>query len=105
MASAVAMTGDYDQALRILREVLNRNPRVSWAYRMLAAWSALVGDLDTAKRTIQELLVQQPNASIDLYRRYSPVKHVVPYLSKMVEGLRLAGLPERSPTMGDDRRS
>lgn len=105
MSTAAAMTGDYGEALRILREVLDRNPRVTWCYRMLAAWSALVGDLDTANRAVQELLAHQPNASIELYRIYSPVNHVLPYLAKMVEGLRLAGLPEGPPTTRGNCRS
>jgi TolB-like protein/DNA-binding winged helix-turn-helix (wHTH) protein/Tfp pilus assembly protein PilF len=94
MASAAALTGDYGEAIRIVREVLNRNPRVTWPNRLLAAWLALAGDLDAAKQVIRELLAHQPNASIELYIACSPVK-LNPYLSKMVQGLRLAGLPEK----------
>jgi hypothetical protein len=55
---------------------------------------ALAGDLDPAKRAVQELLAHQPNASVELYLACSPVK-LDPYLSKMVQGLRLAGLPDK----------
>jgi TolB-like protein/Flp pilus assembly protein TadD len=94
MASAAGMAGHYGEAIRIVREVLNRNPRVTWPNRLLAAWLALAGDLDPAKRAVQELLAHQPNASVELYLACSPVK-LDPYLSKMVQGLRLAGLPDK----------
>lgn len=51
IAAASAIAGDYGEAARIVREVLDKNPRVTWAYRVLAGWSALAGDLDVTLRT------------------------------------------------------
>ena len=82
IAAASAIAGDYGEAARITREVLDKNPRVTWAYRVLAGWSALAGDLDTARKAVRELLAHQPHASVELYRRYAPVNQLNPYLDK-----------------------
>lgn len=95
IAAASAIAGDYGEAARIVGEVLDKNPRVTWAYRVLAGWSALAGDLDMAREAVRELLAHQPHASVELYRRFAPVNQLNPYLERMLEGLRLAGLPEK----------
>ncbi len=88
------MRGAYGEALRIVREVVNKHPKVTSHHRLLAALAALSGDLTTAREAVAEILRTHPRASVAAIRASHPMRHLTSYFYKLVEGLRLAGLPE-----------
>ncbi|MCC7428042.1 MAG: hypothetical protein IT557_14165 [Alphaproteobacteria bacterium] len=94
IAVAHSQKGEYVQAARLIRDVLYRHPNVTWAYRLLAFTAALGDDLPTAREAVQKLLAAHPNASIALMRRCHPSRHSSDMFERMIEGWRLAGLPE-----------
>jgi TolB-like protein/DNA-binding SARP family transcriptional activator/Tfp pilus assembly protein PilF len=95
IAAAFGYKGEYAEAARRIQAVIDRHPRVTWVYRMLAWNAALAGDLDTARDAARKLLAANPNASIEMMRRSHPARHIAASFAVMVEGWRLAGLPER----------
>ena len=95
IAQALAMGGDWAGAARLAREVIDQNPRVTWAYRILAYSSAIAGNSKTAQRAVRELLAGQPNASIEQFKSVAPTSQVPRFFRQALEGLRQAGLPEK----------
>ena len=95
IALALGLKGEYAQAAKLIQEVLNKHPKVTWAYRQLAYVSALAGDLPTARDAIKRLLAAHPNASVELMKLCHPVRHMPRVFNRMLEGWRLAGLPEK----------
>ncbi|WP_137180522.1 BTAD domain-containing putative transcriptional regulator [Roseomonas sp. AR75] len=93
IASALSHRGDYAEAVRRLQAVLSRHPKVTWAYRIMAYSAALGGDMPTARAAVAKLLAANPHASIALMRRSHPSRGRAAF-ARMVEGWRLAGLPE-----------
>jgi hypothetical protein len=91
IVSGLAMRGAYGEALRIVREVVNKHPIVTSHHRLLAALS---GDLTTAREAVAEILRTHPRASVAAMRASHPMRHLTSYFDKLVEGLRSAGLPE-----------
>jgi TolB-like protein/Tfp pilus assembly protein PilF len=94
MAMVMSWKGEYAQSAKMLRDVLNKHPRLTWAYRQLAFASALAGDLRTAREAVRTLRAAHPNASIALMRAVHPMRNIGGYFDEMVKGWRLAGLPE-----------
>lgn len=94
IASSLAFAGNLSEALAIARDVINRHPDVTWCYRQLAAWSAWAGDLATARWAAKKLLAAQPDFTIARYRALPFFRNLPHHRDKMVNGLRLAGLPE-----------
>ena len=94
----IAMTygykGEYARAAKLLQEVLNKHPHVTWAYRQLAFVSAMAGDVPTARDAIKKLRAAHPNATIALMKRAHPSRHTPRVFNLMLEGWRAAGLPE-----------
>jgi len=95
MASALAQKGEYPQAARLIQEVLSRYPKVTWAYRQLAWIAALAGDLPTARDAVRKLLEAYPNVSMELMKQQHPSRNRPATFNRMLEGWRLAGLPDR----------
>ena len=95
IALARGLKGEYVQTAKLIQEVLNKHPKVTWAYRQLAYVSALAGDLPTARDAIKKLLAAHPSASIELMERCHPSRHMPRVFNLMLEGWRLAGLPEK----------
>ncbi|PWS35980.1 hypothetical protein DFH01_16975 [Falsiroseomonas bella] len=95
IAAAFGYKGDYAEAARRIRAVIDRHPRVTWVYRMLAWTAALAGDLPTARDAARKLTAANPHASIEMMRRSHPGRHSAEAFDRMIEGWRLAGLPER----------
>jgi TolB-like protein/Tfp pilus assembly protein PilF len=95
IAMALGLKGEYAQAARLMRDVLHKNPGVTWAHRQLAYVAALSGDLETARESVRLLRVAHPDASIALMQACHPSRHVPRVFGPMIEGWRLAGLPER----------
>jgi TolB-like protein len=94
IASALAMRGSYASAAAIVRDVVAKHPQVTAHHRVLAALQSLAGDLLAARSTVAKILAVHPDASIAAVKAGNPMRHVTDYFSKLIEGLRLAGLPE-----------
>jgi len=95
IALALSLKGEYVQAAKLIQEMLNKHPQVTWAYRQLAYVSALAGDLPTAREAIKMLLAAHPSASVELMKVCHPVRHIPRAFNQMLDGWRLAGLPEK----------
>ena len=95
ITSALALKEDYAQAARLLRDILHKHPGVTWVHRQMAYVAALAGDLETARESIRLLLAAHPDASIALMQACHPTRNVPRIFAPMLEGWRLAGLPER----------
>ncbi len=95
IAFAQGLKGEYAQTAKLIQEVLNKHPKVTWAYRQLAYASALAGDLPAARDAIKRLLVAHPNASIELMKKCHPSRNMPRVFDLMLKGWRLAGLPEK----------
>jgi TolB-like protein len=87
--------GEYAIAARMTREVLNKHPGVTWAYRQLASFSALAGDLPAARDAIKMLLTTHPKISIEVMKAIHPMRRVPRVFELLLKGWRLAGLPEK----------
>jgi TolB-like protein len=84
------------EAIVWLRRSLEANRNHPSAHFNLAAALALVGELDEARATAQAGFPLNPSFSIRRYRTNSPSNHPV-YLAgreRVIEGMRLAGVPE-----------
>ena len=90
----LAMRGLYESAAAVVGDVVAKHPQVTAHHRLLAALSALAGDLLTARATASKILAVHPDASIAAVKAGHPMRHLTHYFGKLVEGLRLAGLPE-----------
>ena len=95
IASALGQKGEYARAAKLIQEVLSRYPKATWAYRQLAHLAALAGDLPTARDAVRKLLAAYPNVSVELMKRQHPSRNRPVVFNQMLEGWRLAGLPER----------
>ncbi|MGK7871459.1 BTAD domain-containing putative transcriptional regulator [Falsiroseomonas sp. E2-1-a20] len=95
IAAALAYGGDHAEAAERLKEVIYRHPKVSWVYRILAYTAALSGDLRGAREAVRKLLEANPNTSIEMMKRSHPARHRPAVFEPMLDGWRLAGMPER----------
>lgn len=94
IACATALEGDHALAAKLAQRVVDKNPRVTWAYFELVAYSALAGDLVTARDAIGKLRAAVPNVSIEVMRSTIPRRHVSRLFDLLLEGYELAGLLE-----------
>jgi TolB-like protein/Flp pilus assembly protein TadD len=94
IATCLGHMEEYEQASRLLRELLNLYPDVTWGHRMLAAFAALAGDMETARASVKALLEAQPSASIVLMKHNHPSRNTPGIFNRLLKGWRLAGLPE-----------
>jgi TolB-like protein/Tfp pilus assembly protein PilF len=94
IALALSLKGAYAQSANLIRDVLNKHPNVTWAYRQLAYTSALAGDLPMARDAIRKLLAAHPNTTIALMKVCHPSRSLPRVFDPMLKGWRLAGLPE-----------
>jgi adenylate cyclase len=87
---------EYSQALPPMRECTSRAPNFRLGHVWLAATLAQLGQLDEARAEAAEVLRIDPKYTIDgTQRRYSHFKHPED-AEHLFDGLRKAGLPERS---------
>jgi adenylate cyclase len=89
------MLKDYPEAMRRLREHLARRPDNRPAHTWLAATYARMGRMDDARKEVAEVLRLMPGYTIEgvakyliCFKRPQDTEHVL-------DGLRLAGMPER----------
>jgi TolB-like protein/class 3 adenylate cyclase len=95
VATALARSGQLDEATAIARQVIATNPEVVMSYRYLAAWAAMNGDLETAHRAARLLMQYQPQFTIERYCSLPFFRHTRDWADRVAQALKLAGLPER----------
>ena len=92
---AAMLSGRPSDAVGIVRDVINRFPNATWCYRGLAAYAAWSGDLETARWAAQKLLAAEPQFTIERYKALPLYRNARRIQDRMVEGYRLAGVPEK----------
>lgn len=93
MAASEAVTGDFDNAVRLVEKGLMENPAATWAYRMLASYAANANQTDKANAALSQLLKVAPHLTIAKVKAGMP--NITPaYMESMIKGLRIVGLPE-----------
>ncbi len=85
--------GDYEAAEVALTELLQRNPNLQNALRILIATYGHMGQLDDADWLVMEYEALGGVATINGIMQVTNIEHP-PYREAVIEGLRLAGLPE-----------
>jgi predicted Zn-dependent protease len=91
-AMALGLQGAYHEAIATTRDVLVRNPSVTWANRLLASYCALTGDMTAARVALKKLIVATPNMSVRAMKDTHPMRHIPRYYDRLVEGLERSGL-------------
>ena len=94
MASAFALSGRFEKAVTIAKDVTNKHPDVTWAHRLLASWAAMASDMATARLAARKLLAANPEFTIQRYLAIPTFQDMPDYRDRMAQGLRDAGLPE-----------
>ena len=89
IASIVA--GRLDESVSWLNKALRLNPRYRASTRMLIAAQALSGEIDEARQLAAEFLEGEPGFTVSGFGSWYPLQP--PYLERVMDGLRLAGLP------------
>lgn len=90
------VAGRYQEAVDAALALANPYPAV---YQRLAATYPYLGRMDEARAAMAKFRELEPQASIELYARTMPFKRKDD-LDRFLDGLRQAGLPEKSPTPG-----
>jgi tetratricopeptide (TPR) repeat protein len=85
--------GNYEEALAWATRAIAVNPNFDAAYWMLIAANAHLGRLEEARRLLDELKRMAPGVSIARIKAGQPAKDPS-RLAAILDGLRLAGLPE-----------
>jgi adenylate cyclase len=89
--------GKPDEAVEWTRRAMREKVGMTWAYRDLAAFLADAGRIDEAKAAAGRLLESQPYANLADLR--NALGFMAPtLLTRYIEGLRKAGVPETRPT-------
>jgi tetratricopeptide (TPR) repeat protein len=88
--------GRFEQAADAADKVLNEWPSNAPALRMKVVTSGLLGRIDEARDYVRRLLAVHPDASVGWLRAFweTPMRGNPRTLAKLLEGARLAGLPE-----------
>jgi len=88
--------GRYDEAVAWAKRVELHNPSFHVGVFASAAANALAGNADEAQRQVRRILERQPEATVTWFRDNRPGGLARPNISgdKILEGLRLAGLPD-----------
>ncbi len=87
------VAGRYDQAIGWLRKAQRMNSRFVACHRMLTASLALSGDIEAARAAAKDLLSVVPAYRVSVVASTYPLRRQGD-LERLVEGLRLAGVPE-----------
>lgn len=89
--TAAFVIGRYDEAIGWLGKARRLNMRYKAALRLMIGALALSGEIAEADELALELLGSEPDFSVRRFGSWYPLKE--PHLGKLLEGLRLAGLP------------
>jgi tetratricopeptide (TPR) repeat protein len=87
--------GQYEEAIAALKRCITRNPDILSPHRVLAVIYSELGRKEEAQAEVAEILRISPHASIEDQRERMPFKDPA-VLERILEGLRKAGLPEKS---------
>ncbi len=87
--------GQYEEAVAALKRSLTRNPNILSPHRTLAVIFSELGRKEEARAEVAEILRISPRASMEGQRERMPFKDQA-VLERHLEGLRKAGLPEKS---------
>ncbi len=93
MGHAYFMLGDYEKAIEVSKKGLHQDPSVFGTLVTLAGAYAHLGREDDARRYVDELLRVIPRYTLRAVRKNPMFVHPE-LIDKLVESLRLAGLPE-----------
>ena len=94
IAHAHLMLGDLEEALLWATRSLTLNPNYSCTYWMLISANALMGRMDEAHRHLLQFRILVPQMTVALISESQPDRYPE-RIRPMLDGLRLAGLPER----------
>ena len=83
----------YEDAIKWSSRALWRRPDVTTAFRVSAAANALVGNIKEARRAVAAMLDLEPQVTVSYFRKITPYRRIED-VDRVLEGLRLAGLPE-----------
>src|SRR5262249_14427212 len=95
--------GAYERAVLVSRRVVKSNPGFVAAYKPLIASLGHLDRCDEATAYVKELLTLEPSFTVKHFGEVCPCKKPQDR-TRYMEGLRLAGIPER-PTRGRSRRA
>lgn len=87
------VAGNYEEAIRVADEHILLQPKWGNTRRWRAASLALLGKLDDARLAMAEYLKMEPYYTISVYNRIGLLQQVEDR-KRLIEGFRLAGLPE-----------
>jgi tetratricopeptide (TPR) repeat protein len=90
--NACITLGRYDEAAAWLAKARRQNPRYRAAWRLLIAALALAGESYEARSLAEEFLHVEPSFRVSIFGSWYPLRE--PYLSRLLEGMRLGGLPD-----------
>lgn len=90
--TACIVEGRYGEAISWLNRALRLNPRLRAAARMLTAALALVGDEPKARAQAMQFLELEPAFTVSGFGAWYPLQ--LPHLQRVLDGLRMAGLPD-----------
>ena len=93
MTAASVNLGRYDEAVSWAKKVELHNPSFLYGSYAAAAANALAGNADEARRLVARILERDPAMTVSSFMRSRPGGLARP-ADKVIEGLRLAGLPE-----------
>lgn len=98
MGLASFSLGRLDDAVGYVTRALSERPGLTWPYRDLAVYRAHQGDLAAARQALDKFTYLRP--SLDLATIADGLRFMrPPLIDRYLEGLRLAGLSEDSPTI------
>jgi DNA-binding SARP family transcriptional activator len=89
-----AFKGDYERAVLAGRRAVEANPDFVNGYKPLIASLGHLGWLDEARTFVDKLLSLEPNFTVEKFGQTYPIKKANDR-ERYIEGLRLAGVPER----------
>ncbi len=101
---ALILLGRDIEAIRFLRMALDANPTALSPHAFLAAAYALLSRPDEAREELEQYDRLRPGETLANFRRVSPVPLALTnpryqlLFERLKDGLRSAGMPERSPT-------
>jgi TolB-like protein/class 3 adenylate cyclase len=93
MANALVLLGRYDESLKWSAKALVRHPNWLLGMRIAVVGHALAGDLEEARRLATCMHQLDPGMRISNLREFLPYRRPED-VELLIEGMRLAGLPE-----------
>jgi tetratricopeptide (TPR) repeat protein len=96
IAHAMMVQGDYAEALRWATRSYAVNDRFDATYWMLIAANAHLNQLRQAKSWLDMFRTTRPDVGVESIRRAQPTRYP-DRMASILDGLRIAGLPEVAP--------